>query len=56
MVLSLVIILIMQILLVIGMTKYTAYDDLGASASPHILYGTCTRQVLGFEAHRRLLS
>ncbi|MBQ2115486.1 MAG: APC family permease, partial [Lachnospiraceae bacterium] len=40
MVLSLVIILIMQILLVIGMTKYTAYDDLGASASPHILYGT----------------
>ena len=40
MVLSLVIILIMQILLVIGMSKYTAYAELGESASPHILYGT----------------
>lgn len=40
MVLSLIIILVMQILLVIGMTKYTAYEDLGASASPHILYGS----------------
>ena len=40
MVLSLVIILLMQIFLVIGMTKYTAYDELGASPSPHIFYGT----------------
>jgi len=40
MVLSLVIILVMQILLVIGMTKYTAYETLGSSDSPHILYGT----------------
>lgn len=40
MVLSLVIILLMQIFLVIGMTKYTAYEELGASASPHIFFGT----------------
>lgn len=40
MVLSLVIILVMQILIVIGMTKYVSYDELGASTSPHILYGT----------------
>ncbi len=40
MVLSLIIILVMQILLVIGMTRYTAYEDLGTSASPHIFYGT----------------
>lgn len=39
MVLSLVIILVMQILLVIGMTKYTSYSELADSASPHILYG-----------------
>lgn len=47
MVLSLVIILVMQILLVIGMTKYTAYADLGASASPHIFYGTSLLGKLG---------
>lgn len=39
MVLSLVIILAMQSLLVIGMSRYTDYAELGASASPHILYG-----------------
>lgn len=40
MVLSLVIILAMQILLVIGMAKYTPFEELGQSASPHIFYGT----------------
>lgn len=40
MVLSLLIILGMQILLVVGMSKYTDYTELGESASPHILYGT----------------
>lgn len=40
MVLSLLIILIMQIFMVIGMAKYTPYEELGANASPHILYGT----------------
>ena len=40
MVLSLLIILLMQIFLVIGMSKYTAYEELGASPSPHILYGS----------------
>lgn len=40
MVLSLLIILAMQILLVFGMSKYTPYEELGASASPHILYGS----------------
>lgn len=39
MVLSLVIILAMQSLLVMGMSRYTDYAELGASASPHILYG-----------------
>lgn len=39
MVLSLVIILAMQSLLVMGMSRYTDYTELGASASPHILYG-----------------
>ena len=39
MVLSLVIILVMQSLIVIGMSRYTDYAELGASASPHILYG-----------------
>lgn len=47
MVLSLLIILVMQILLVIGMTKYTPYEELGASASPHILYGTAVLGKLG---------
>lgn len=39
MVLSLLIILIMQIFVVIGMGHYTKWEDLLASASPHILYG-----------------
>lgn len=39
MVLSLLIILVMQILVVIGMGRYTNWSDLAASASPHILYG-----------------
>lgn len=40
MVLSLLIILVMQIFLVTGMSKYTAYDVLGESSAPHILYGS----------------
>lgn len=40
MVLSLGIILLMQILIVCGMSRYTLWADLGESASPHILYGT----------------
>lgn len=40
MVLSLLIILVMQTLLVIGMSRYTPYGSLGESAAPHILYGT----------------
>lgn len=40
MVLSLVIILVMQIFLVIGMSRYTPYEELGADPSPHIFYGT----------------
>ncbi len=47
MVLSLVIILAMQILIVIGMTKYVSYEELGASASPHILYGNALLGSLG---------
>lgn len=39
MVLSLVIILVMQILVVLGMAKYTDWNELGQSASPHLLYG-----------------
>lgn len=39
MVLSLLIILVMQIFVVIGMGHYVKWDELGASASPHILYG-----------------
>lgn len=40
MVLSLLIILIMQSFLVIGFKNYTPWEELAASASPHILYGT----------------
>ncbi len=40
MVLSLLIILIMQSILVIGFKNYTPWEELAASASPHILYGT----------------
>ena len=40
MILSLLIILLMQIFLVTGMSRYTGYAELGESASPHILYGT----------------
>lgn len=39
MVLSLLIILIMQSILVIGFKNYTPWEELAASASPHILYG-----------------
>lgn len=47
MVLSLLIILLMQIFLVIGMSKYTPYEALGADPSPHILYGTMLLGKLG---------
>ena len=47
MVLSLVIILVMQTLLVIGMSKYTPYEALGADASPHIFYGSSLLGNLG---------
>lgn len=40
MVLSLVIILIMQIFVVLGMSRYTDWTALSESASPHILYGS----------------
>ena len=47
MVMSLLIILIMQILVVIGMGRYVAWDELGASASPHILYGNALLGTVG---------
>ena len=47
MVLSLVIILVMQTLLVIGMSKYTPYEALGADPSPHIFYGSSLLGNLG---------
>lgn len=40
MILSLLIILAMQSVLVIGFWHYTPWEELAASASPHILYGT----------------
>jgi len=40
MVLSLVIILVMQILVTIGFSHYTAWDELAESTVPHVLYGT----------------
>lgn len=40
MVLSLVIILLMQIFVVLGMSRYTDWTALSESASPHILYGS----------------
>jgi len=39
MMLSLLLILIMQSILVIGFKNYTLWDDLGASTTPHVLYG-----------------
>ncbi|MCD8239263.1 MAG: APC family permease [Clostridiales bacterium] len=45
MVLSLIIICVMQIFVVIGMGRYTRWEDLSESVSPHILYGT---SLLGF--------
>lgn len=39
MVLSLLIILVMQIFIVLGMSRYTQWTVLSESASPHILYG-----------------
>lgn len=40
MVLSLVIILVMQILMTLGFKNYTAWEELGQSTVPHILYGS----------------
>ncbi|WP_298482928.1 APC family permease [uncultured Ruminococcus sp.] len=40
MVISLVAILVMQIFMTIGFSRYTPWEDLGASTVPHILYGT----------------
>lgn len=39
MILSLLVILIMQTILVIGFYHYTPWEELGSSASPHLLYG-----------------
>ena len=47
MVLSLVIILVMQILVVLGMGNYVAWDELAASSSPHILYGQALLGTVG---------
>lgn len=40
MVMSLLIILVMQILIILGMSRYCKWEDLANSASPHILYGS----------------
>lgn len=40
MILSLIIIFVMQSILVIGFKNYTPWEELAASSSPHILYGT----------------
>lgn len=40
MTLSLIIILVMQSILAVGFFHYISWEDLGSSASPHILYGT----------------
>lgn len=40
MIMSLAIILVMQTILVYGFKNYTPWEELAASASPHILYGT----------------
>lgn len=47
MVLSLVIILVMQILVVIGMGRFTLWGDLAESAAPHILYGNSLLGTIG---------
>ncbi len=47
MVLSLLIIFVMQTLVVIGMGKYCSWDELAASSSPHILYGSSLLGYLG---------
>lgn len=47
MVMSLVIILIMQILVVIGMGRYTPWQELAESAAPHILYGNSLLGTVG---------
>lgn len=39
MILSMLIILAMQIFLTLGFKNYTSWDELGASTTPHILYG-----------------
>jgi amino acid transporter len=40
MILSLVIVMVMQTFLVFGFKNYTDWADLGASTTPHVLYGT----------------
>lgn len=40
MIISLIAILVMQIFITIGFSRYTPWDELGKSTVPHILYGT----------------
>lgn len=47
MILSMIIILAMQILLSLGFMNYTSWDELGASTTPHILYGQMLLGPLG---------
>lgn len=47
MILSMLIILAMQILLSLGFKNYTSWDELGASTTPHILYGQMLLGPLG---------
>lgn len=47
MILSLLIVMIMQTFLVFGFKNYTDWSELGASAAPHVLYGTLLLGKLG---------
>ncbi len=47
MILSLLIVMIMQTFLVFGFKNYTDWGELGASAAPHVLYGTLLLGKLG---------
>lgn len=47
MVLSLLIILVMQILVVVGMGRFTPWQELTESAAPHILYGSSLLGTVG---------
>ena len=47
MILSLAIIFVMQSMLSIGFSNYVLWEDLGSSASPHIMYGTYLLGTLG---------